>query len=97
MYFFLGLSLGWFSSFQFRQVFGGGLILAQNYNSVGRVSGSRRKPSIKAGQRYPSYAALVVFDSILIMNLVMPKIIFISVVYSFLLILQILFKFQSIV
>jgi hypothetical protein len=56
MFFFLGLSLGWFSSIQFRQVFQGGLILAENYISVGRVSGGRRKPSIKAGQRYPSYA-----------------------------------------
>ena len=33
---------------------------------------------------------LVVFDSILILNIVLPKIYFISVVYSFLLILQIL-------
>ena len=57
MFFFLGLSLGWFSSIQFRQVFQGGLILAENYISVGRVSGGRRKPSIKAGQRYRSYAA----------------------------------------
>ena len=57
MFFLLGLSLGWFSSIQFRQVFQGGLILAENYISVGRVSGGRRKPGIKAGQRYPSYAA----------------------------------------
>ena len=41
--------------------------------------------------------ALVVFDSILILYLVMAKIISISVVYSFFLILQILCKFQSIV
>ena len=53
--FFFGLSLGWFSSVQFRQVFWGGLILTLNYISVGRVSGGRRKPGIKAGQRYPSY------------------------------------------
>ena len=39
--------------------------------------------------------AIVVFDSVLILSLVMPKNYSISVVYSFLLILQILCKFQS--
>ena len=61
MFFVLGLSLGWFSSIQFRQVFRGGLILAENYISVGRVSGGRRKPGIKAGQRNPSYAEFVTY------------------------------------
>ena len=37
----------------------------------------------------------VVFDSILILNLVMPKINSISMVNSFLLILQILYKFMK--
>ena len=41
--------------------------------------------------------ALVVFDSILILNLVMPKIISISVLNSLLLISQILCKFHSII
>ena len=53
MFFFLGRSLGWFSSIQFRQVFQGGLILTENYISVGRVSSGRRKLGIKGGSALP--------------------------------------------